>query len=66
LAEVLELLRTPLHPAGLRDEIAMAALNGILSRERCGYTVGMASRLAYGYADAMLERRASGKAVAIP
>lgn len=61
MQEVLDVIHTPLHPRELRDEFAMQALNGIMA---CFHEFKGAGdkasrcRLAYAYADAMLEARA--------
>ena len=53
MLEVIGIMRTPTHPKGLRDELAMAAL------PLCGGHVvaGDTAREAYAIADALLEVR---------
>lgn len=55
MPEVLGLLRTPLHPAGLRDEFAGRALIGAMSR---GWrNPSEVAKEAFAAADAMMEAR---------
>lgn len=67
-AEVMAAIKQPLHPAGMRDEFATAALTGLMSGNYkwsdvsfspvCGKTDGQNTALcAYHVADAMLEAR---------
>jgi len=58
MSETLEVLRTPLNPAGMRDEFALAAITGTLP----GAAVDAArvkeyAEWAYKMADAMMEAR---------
>jgi hypothetical protein len=43
------------HGMSLRDYFAAAALTGLIARQ--GFPTGYASRLAYEFADAMMEAR---------
>lgn len=67
MAEVRELLRTPTHPATMRDEFAGLALSGLLAfPEDAHAPAGMTVHeylaiMAYQYADAMLAERTKEK-----
>lgn len=54
-AELQELLRTPLHPGGLRDEFAGKAMQAIISLGV--YSTSDCAEEAYLYAGAMLDVR---------
>lgn len=55
MAQVVELLRTPTHPAGMRDEFALAAMPYAL--DCCCPSYDAAAKIAYTVADAMLVER---------
>ena len=63
LAEAQALVRTPLHPAGLRDDLAGRAMQGTLSSGRNNIDLAAKryakdiSESAYALADAMLKAR---------
>jgi len=58
MAETLKILKTPLHPQGLRDQFAGQALAGVTSNPEsgCNSTSDLA-HWAYRCADAMLKER---------
>lgn len=58
LDEAARLVRTPLHPAGLRDELAGRAMQGICADlNTWGTTLEQIGTQAYMVADSMLEAR---------
>lgn len=59
MSETLELVRTPLHPAGMCDEFALHAMQGLASLDNVNYRdpADLAAR-SYRIADAMLKERA--------
>jgi hypothetical protein len=58
MAEVLALVRTPLHPAALRDEFAGRAMQGLLAAGwEANYTNTLLTIRAYEVADDMLAAR---------
>ena len=56
MAELLKIMRTPMNPAGMRDEFAVAALPAIIGHAEFE-TCLQCAEIAYAYADAMLEAR---------
>lgn len=61
LTEALEVMKTPVHPAGLRDEFAMAAMSGMLANQSLRGSYPQVAKSAYTAADAMLEERIKEK-----
>lgn len=55
MSELLKIMRTPMHPAGMRDEFAIAAMPHAL--DSCAPSYDVAAEIAYKIADAMLEAR---------
>lgn len=53
---VLELFKTPTHPADMRDNAAIMALQGLLA---CGKSIGITGdvQTAFAYADKFMEER---------